>query len=136
MSAAETERTLSEYLDVLLSGGDFASFFADDITWTTMENGDQIHGRQPVADFIIAMHTQGFTAAPELVNLTVADGVGAIEAVFAGKHIGEFAGVAATGKDVRFPYAVGYDVSDGKITALRAYFPLQALVQQLTDSAT
>ena len=35
MSVEETERVLREYVDALLSGGDFASFFADDVLWTT-----------------------------------------------------------------------------------------------------
>jgi ketosteroid isomerase-like protein len=32
---------------------------------------------------------------------------------------------------VRAPYSVFYDIAEGKITALRAYFPILALVQQL-----
>ena len=65
----------------------------------------------------------------------MADGVAALEAVFVGKHTAEFAGVPATGAEVRLPYSVSYDVSGGKITALRAYFPITALVQQLAAAA-
>ncbi|GAA1626306.1 hypothetical protein GCM10009744_12730 [Kribbella alba] len=135
MSLEETERTVREYVDVLLGGGDFASFFADDVLWTTMETGDQIHGREAVRDFILGLHTQYFDASPELVNVTLADGVAALEAVFAGTHIAEFAGIPATRAAVRLPYAMSYDISDGKIRALRAYFPITALVQQLRDAA-
>jgi steroid delta-isomerase-like uncharacterized protein len=135
MSVEETERTLRGYLDALLAGGDFASFFADDVLWTTMETGDQIRGREAVRDFIIALHSQLFAASPELKNVTAADGVAAIEAVFVGTHTAEFAGVPATGAAVRLPYSVGYDISDGKIEALRAYFPITALVQQLRNTA-
>ena len=42
MSLEETESTIRQYLDALLNGGDFASFFADDVMWTTMETGEQI----------------------------------------------------------------------------------------------
>jgi steroid delta-isomerase-like uncharacterized protein len=135
MSVEETERTVRGYLDALLSGGDFASFFADDVRWTTMETGDQIDGRTGVADFIVALHRQLFDASPELGSVTTSDGTAAIEAVFAGTHIAEFAGVPATGASVRVPYSVAYDISDGKINALRAYFPILALVQQLKDAA-
>ncbi len=135
MSVDETEATIREYLSALLSGGDFASFFADDVLWTTMETGDQIRGRGPVRDFIIALHSQLFDASPELGNVAVADGVAGLEAVFAGTHIAEFAGVPATGTAVRLPYSVFYDVAGGKIVALRAYFPITALVQQLRDAA-
>ena len=133
MSLEETESTIRQYLDALLNGGDFASFFADDVMWTTMETGDQIHGREAVRDFIIALHSQLFEATPEVVNTTFTDGVAGLEAVFAGTHTAEFAAVPATGTSVRLPYAVFYDVANGVIVALRAYFPITALVQQLTE---
>ena len=135
MTVEETERTIRAYLDALQTGGDFAAYFADDITWTTMEMGDEIRGRDPVRDFIVALHTQLFDATPEFGHVTVADGVAALEAVFVGKHIAEFAGVPATGAEVRLPYSVSYDISGGKIDALRAYFPITALIQQLRDAA-
>jgi steroid delta-isomerase-like uncharacterized protein len=134
MSIEETEHTISSYLEALLNGGDFASHFADDVVWTTMETGEEIRGRDAVRDFIVALHTQLFDAAPELVNVTAADGVAGLEAVFVGKHIAEFAGVPATGTAVRLPYCVFYDVSEGRIAALRAYFPISALVGQLQDA--
>ena len=135
MSVEETEGTIREYLNALLNGGDFASYFADDVLWTTMETGDQIRGRAAVRDFITALHSQLFDASPELGNVAVSDGLAGLEAVFVGTHIAEFAGVSATGTTVRHPYSVFYDVSGGKIVALRAYFPIAALVQQLRDAA-
>jgi steroid delta-isomerase-like uncharacterized protein len=135
MSLEETERVTRQYLDALVGGGDFASSFADDVVWTTMETGDQLKGRDAVAEFIITLHTRVFDASPELVNVVIADGVASVEAVFVATHTAEFAGVPATGARVRLPYAVFYDVADGRITALRAYFPIADLVRQLTDAA-
>jgi steroid delta-isomerase-like uncharacterized protein len=135
MSLQETEDTIRAYLDALTSRGDFAAFFDDDVVWTTMETGEEIRGRDAVAGFIVALHQQLFDASPELRNVTAADGVAAIEAVFVGTHTAEFAGVPPTGATVRLPYSVGYDISDGKIQALRAYFPILALIQQLKDAA-
>lgn len=136
MSAADTDSTLRDYMDALLNGGDFASFFSDDIVWTTMETGEEIRGRDAVRDFIIALHTQMFDAAPELRGLAVADGLAGLEAVFAGKHVSEFAGIPATGAEVRLPYAVFYDVDGGSIIALRAYFPIAALMRELQETST
>ena len=136
MSVEGTESTIRQYVDALLQGGDFASYFADDVVWTTMETGDQIRGREAVRDFIIALHSQLFDASPELVNTTFADGVAGLEAVFVGTHVAEFAGVPATGAAVRLPYAMFYDVADGAIVALRAYFPMTAMVQQLAGAAS
>jgi ketosteroid isomerase-like protein len=131
MSVTDTESTLRSYLDLLLTGGDFASFFSDDVVWTTMETGEEIRGRQAVRDFIVALHTQLFEASPELRGLAAGDGVAGLEAVFVAKHVAEFAGIPPTGADVRLPYAVFYDVADSRITALRAYFPIAALVEDL-----
>jgi steroid delta-isomerase-like uncharacterized protein len=136
MSLEQTESTIRQYLDTLLSGGDFAAFFAEDVLWTTMETGEQIKGRDAVRDFIVSLHRQLFDASPELVNTTFADGVAGVEAVFAGTHTAEFAGVPATGTRVRLPYSVFYDVTDGAITALRAYFPVAALARKLAEAAS
>jgi predicted ester cyclase len=135
MTVADTQSTLDEYLDALLNGGDFAAKFSDQVSWTTMETGEVIHGREAVRDFIVALHSQLFDATPELGKVYVGDGSAALEALFVGKHTAEFAGIPATGEEVRLPYAVCYDVSNGKIDALRGYFPIHALVQQLTKAA-
>jgi steroid delta-isomerase-like uncharacterized protein len=136
MSVEETERTIRQYVDALLEGGDFASFFAEHVLWTTMETGEEIRGREAVRDFISGLHRQSFDASPELVNVTFADGVAGLEAVFVGTHTAEFAGIPATGAAVRLPYSVFYDVTAGRIDRLRAYFPVAALVQQLADAAS
>jgi steroid delta-isomerase-like uncharacterized protein len=136
MSFEETETTVRHYLDALLNGGDFAAFLADDVLWTTMETGDQILGREAVRDFIIALHSQQFDASPELVSSQFADGVASLEAVFVGKHTAEFAGVPATGAVVRLLYSMFYDISHGKIVALRAYFPITVLLHQLREAAS
>jgi predicted ester cyclase len=54
-----------------------------------------------------------------------------LEGDFIGKHIGEFAGIPATGKDVNVPLCVVYDLADDKITRGRVYFEMPALIQQL-----
>jgi len=136
MSVAQTESTLNAYMDVLLSGGDFASFFSDDVVWTTMETGEEIRGRDSMRDFIISIHTQLFDASVEVRRLVVADGSAVLEAVFVGKQTAEFAGIPATGAEVRLPYTVIYEVTGEQITALRAYLSIAALIQQVRQSAT
>ena len=58
-----------------------------------------------------------------------------VEAVFDGTHVGEFGGVAPTGRHVRVPYCMAYDVSGDAITALRSYFPMAAIGAQLTAAS-
>src|SRR3712207_1171325 len=111
MSAESTRSVMDDYLRALLDGSDFARFLAPDGVWTTMETGEVVHGREAVRDLILAIHTQAFRARPELVNLVTGDGTAVLEAVFDGTHVGEFAGVAATGGHVRRPYCLGDDRS-------------------------
>jgi predicted ester cyclase len=54
-----------------------------------------------------------------------------VEGEFVGKHIGEFAGIPATGKDVRVPLCVVYDLENDQIKRGRIYFETPALLQQL-----
>ena len=131
MSIEETQQLLGEYFDALLGGGDFAAFFAEDVRWTTMETGDVIRGSDAVRDFIVALHTHLFDASPEFGPLICGADSAALEATFVGRHIAEFAGVEATGAEVRLPYSVFYELDSGKIRALRAYFPITSLIEQL-----
>jgi predicted ester cyclase len=59
-------------------------------------------------------------------------GKAAIEADFLGTHTGEFAGIQPTGRAVRVPYSVVYDLRGDKISGLRIYFPMSLLIEQLT----
>src|SRR3954454_21574104 len=130
MSAETTERAFREYAEALLSRGDFARFFSDDVLWTTMETGQEIRGREAVRDYIVALHTVIFDARPIFRGTLAGDGVALLEADFVGRHIGEMAAVAPTWKDVKLPYSVVYAIQGEQISALRAYFPIAALLQQ------
>jgi steroid delta-isomerase-like uncharacterized protein len=131
MSVEATSETMRSYLDALVARGDFADYFTEDVTWTTVGRGQELQGRQPVRDFLVWMHTQAFDAHPKVKTLVVADGQAALEADLVGTHTGEFLGIPATGKSVQVPYCVVYDLHDDKIAALRAYIPMELFAQQL-----
>jgi steroid delta-isomerase-like uncharacterized protein len=131
MTLEGTTQTINAYLDNLQERADFGQFFTENVLWTTMENGEEIRGREAVRDFIVALHVHLFDAHPEVRSVTIADGTAALEADFVGVHTAEFAGVPATGADVRVPYSVFYDVSEEGITALRAYMPLRQMIADL-----
>ena len=131
MSMEMTAQTMRSYLDALLARDNFADYFTDDVTWTTVGADQELQGRQPVRDFLIWMHTQAFDAHPKVKTLVVGDGQAALEADFVGTHTGEFLGIPATGKSVQVPYCVVYDLRDDKIAALRAYIPMDLFTQQL-----
>ena len=48
-----------------------------------------------------------------------------------GKHIGEFAGIRATGKDISVPVCVVYDVENEQIKRAHSYLEMPVLLQQL-----
>ncbi len=72
-----------------------------------------------------------FDATAETKSLVVGDGIAVLEGEFVGRHIGEFAGVPATGMDVRVPLVVIYDVRDGQIVEGRVYFETPAFLAQV-----
>jgi steroid delta-isomerase-like uncharacterized protein len=131
MSVETTAETMRSYLDALLARSDFADYFTDDVTWTTVGSDQELQGREPVRDFLIWMHTQAFDAHPKVKTLVAGDGQAALEADFIATHTGEFFGMPATGRSVQVPYCVVYDLNDDKIAALRAYIPMELFAQQL-----
>ena len=128
-----TERqVMQDYLDALVKRADFPAYFTDDVVATFEGTDQRASGRDAAGQLIRYVHQGACDARPELKNLLTDDGKAAIEADFAGTHTGEFAGVPATGRAVRVPYSVLYDLRGDQISALRIYFPMSLLIDQLT----
>jgi predicted ester cyclase len=128
-----TERqVMQDYLDALVKRADFPAYFTDDVVATFEGTDQRAEGRDAAGQLIRYVHEGAFDARMELKNLLTGDGKAAIEADFAGTHTGEFAGIPATGRTVCVPYSVIYDLSGEQISALRIYFPMNMLINQLT----
>jgi steroid delta-isomerase-like uncharacterized protein len=125
-------KVMQDYLDTLVKRGDFPAFFADDVVATFEGTPQRADGREAAGQLIRYVHEGAFDARMELKNLLTDDGKAAIEADFVGTHTGEFAGIPATGRAVRVPYSVVYDLSGEQISALRIYFPMSLLIEQLS----
>jgi len=129
-----TERqVMQDYLDALVKRADFPAYFTDDVVATFEGTDQRADGRDAAAQLIRHIHQYAFDARMELKNLLTDQGKAAIEADFAGTHTGEFAGIPATGRKVHIPYSVIYDLRGDQISALRIYFPMSQLMQQLTS---
>ena len=129
-----TERqVMQDYLDALVNRADFPAYFTDGVVATFEGTDQRADGRAAVTQLIRYIHQDAFDARMELKNLLTDDGKAAIEADFAGTHTGEFAGIPATGRKVRVPYSVLYDLRGDQISALRIYFPMSQLTDQLTS---
>ena len=129
-----TERqVMQDYLDAIVKRADFPAYFTDDVVATFEGTDQRANGREAAGQLIRYVHESAFDARMELKNLLVDDGKAAIEADFVGTHTGEFAGIQATSRAVRVPYSVVYDLRGDQISALRIYFPMSLLLEQLTN---
>jgi len=130
MSIESTRDVLMRYFNA--SQGD-TSMLADDVVYTLMGTGQEAHRPGGVVELLHFMYHVAFEATTSTRNLVIEDGKGVLEADFIGKHIGEYAGIPATGKSVRVPLCVCYDVEGDMIKSARIYFETDALRAQLQD---
>jgi steroid delta-isomerase-like uncharacterized protein len=119
---------LQRYLD---SNHEDLSMMADDVVFTTMATGEEHRGRDDVKQMLEHVYQVAFDAHAETRTLVVSGDHAVLEAMFVGRHIGEFAGVPATGREVRVPLCVVYDFADGRIQRGRVYFEIPAFLQQV-----
>jgi predicted ester cyclase len=128
-----TERqVMQDYIDALVKRADFTTYFTDDVVVTLEWTGQRAEGREAAGQMIRYVHEDAFDARAEVKNLLTDAGKAAIEADFVGTHTGEFAGIEPTGRAVRVPYSVVYDLRGDQISALRVYLPMSPLIEQLT----
>lgn len=107
------------------------SMLADDVVYTMMANGQESHTPQGVLQMLNYFYHVAFDATMEEDNIIIGDGKAMVESYVVGKHIGEFAGIPATGKDIRVPICVVYDLENDQIKRARIYFEMPVLMQQL-----
>ncbi len=126
-----TQQTMTAYVEGLLGGGPYKRHFSENVV-VSLEGSDQgAEGPDATEGWINYLHQEAFEARPEIKNVIIADGQAVAELDFVGKHVGEFGGIAATGKEVRVPYCVGYDLEGEEIRALRIYMPTDVVLRQL-----
>jgi steroid delta-isomerase-like uncharacterized protein len=128
MSIESTRETMLSYFN---SEHSDVSMMADDVVFTVMATGQEHQGREGVLGMLNYFYHVAFDATATTRTTLFGETNAMVEGEFIGKHIGEFAGIPATGKDVRVPLCVVYDLADGKIKDGRVYFEMPALLQQL-----
>ena len=108
-----------------------ASVLADDVVFTVMGTGQEHHGPEAVLGMLHYLYHVALDATTVFRSVVYAEQQAVGEWDFVGKHIGEFAGIPATGKDVRVPLCVVYDPENDKIKHGRVYFETPMLLRQL-----
>ena len=128
MSIETTRETMMRYFNAEHSE---VSMLAEDVVFTIMATGQEHHGRDAVLGMLNYFYHIAFEAT-SITHLTLfGENNAMIETDFVGKHIGEFVGIPATGKEVRVPLCVVYDLANDQIKHGRVYFEMPALLQQL-----
>ena len=107
-------------------------YVAEDAVFTMIPTGEEIRGRDAIAKHLDAFYNKSLTAHAEVLHSIFSDNKGLLEAIVVGKHTGEFGGVPATGRDVRVPLAVSYEVEGGLIKRARIYLMANILFDQIT----
>lgn len=88
-------------------------------------------GRDAIVAWLRHKHGQAFDTDFERTHLIVDDGRAVQAGYLVGTHIGEYAGVPATGRRVRIPLAVVYEVSDGAIQRAVIHFGMYSFLRQV-----
>lgn len=128
MSVESTQDTMMRYFNS--EHGD-VSMMAEDVVFTVMATGEAHRGREGVIGMLNYFYHIAFDAAATTRTMLFGEQNAMVEGDFVGKHIGEFAGISATGKEVRVPLCVVYDLEAGHISRGRVYFEMPALLAQL-----
>lgn len=128
MSIESTRKVMTQYFD---SEHADVSMMADDVVFIIMATGQENKTPEGVLGMLNYFYQIAFDATAEASNTFFADGKALWEGIFIGTHIGEFAGVPATRKEVRVPLCVVYDLENDQIVRGRVYFEMPALMAQL-----
>ena len=125
------ERARSNFQRYIDSAHEDLSMMARDVVFTNMATGDRHEGVEGVRQMLQYIYHAAFDAHAETRTVVVTEDHALLEGDFVGRHIGDFAGIPATNKDVRVPLCVVYDLEDAMIKRGRVYFEVPALMQQL-----
>ncbi|HET6825236.1 MAG TPA: nuclear transport factor 2 family protein [Amnibacterium sp.] len=131
MTAEQVRDTVRSYLEAVGSRDGLERFLVEDVTLTVAGVPGPVRGAGAVARAVLHHYAVEFDARAEVVRI-VADPRGAgTELLFVGTHVGDYAGIAPTGREVRVPLSMFFDVEDGRITAIRIYYSFEQVLEQL-----
>jgi predicted ester cyclase len=128
MSVESTRSVMMHYINFDYAD---ANLMADDIVFTIMATGQEHRGPKGVMGMLNYIFHVAFDATAVTRNCIFADQQAVVEGSFVGKHIGEFAGIPATQKQVCVPLVVIYDLEGNQIKRGRVYLEMFALSRQL-----
>lgn len=132
MSIESTQKIMMRFFNA--EHGD-VSMMSEDVVFTVMATGQENKGREGVLGMFNYLYHVAFDATATTRVLLFGENNAVLEGDFVGKHIGDFNGIPATGKEVRIPLCVVYDIENDQIKRGRVYFETPALLKQLGVSS-
>jgi len=134
------EETILEKEEISLAKKNVEAYFnthdvqyvAEDAVFTSMNTGEETHGREAIGQMLHYIYHVAFDAKAEITNKMITEKKAVLEFNFKGKHIGEFAGVKPTNKEVNVPVCVSYDLKNGLIKKGRVYMLVDVMMKQLS----
>ncbi|HYH15907.1 MAG TPA: ester cyclase [Flavisolibacter sp.] len=121
-----TQRNMQDYMQT-----HNVQFVAQDAIFKLMATGEVYKGRAEIGAMLHYMYRMAFDAKAIITNQMITENKALVEGYFRGRHIGPFAGVLPTNKEVNVPLCVVYDMEGGFINEARIYMPVNVLMQQL-----
>jgi predicted ester cyclase len=106
-------------------------YVAEDAVYINRASGERAEGKEAIGKMLEFYYKIAFEAYPKTSSLIVTKNKAMMEGFFIGKHIGEFAGIPATGKTVTVPFCAGYTLENGLIKEARIYMLGDVLMRQL-----
>ena len=108
---------------------------AENAVFKSLNTAQEFKGREAIEQMLNYFYHVAFDARIIINNIIVTKSKAVLEATFTGRHIGEFANVPPTNKEVNVPLCVAYDLNEeGLIQEGRIYMLMDVMFQQLQSS--
>lgn len=130
-SLTRTQQNMLDYFDT-----HDVKYIAEDAVFRHMGTGEVYKGKAEIGAMLHYIYHVAFDAKAERTNYAITEDKAVVEGIFKGRHIGEFAGIAPTQKEVSVPMAVTYELKDGLVQEARIYMQVNVLMQQLGATAS
>lgn len=111
-------------------------YIAEDAVFYEMSSGKEYRGRAEIGAVMHYLYHVAFDATAETVNFMIDEEKAMVEGFFKGKHIGEFAGLKPTNREVKVPICVTYTLHNDLIQEARVYMANEVMMAQLGASAS
>lgn len=114
-------------------------YVTEDAVFHDMAQGISNEGRDAIKGALDYVYTIAFDSTPIINNVIIGEGKGVVEANIAGTHIGEFAGISATNRDIEFPILITYDLNEEwpyLIREARIYMMVGYIFDQVLEGAS